>query len=60
MLAVMKSIQSLLTDPNTSSPANTDAAKLFDSKQHLNQSLIGDKEEYYRRVKDCVMASLIC
>jgi ubiquitin-protein ligase len=60
MLAVMKSIQSLLTDPNTSSPANTDAAKLFDSKQNFNQSLIGDKEEYYRRVKDCVMASLIC
>ena len=32
VLAIMKSIQSLLTDPNTSSPANSDAAKLFDCK----------------------------
>jgi ubiquitin-protein ligase len=38
IMAVMKSIQQLLIDPNTASPANAAAARLFDS----------DKAEYYR------------
>lgn len=47
ILAVMKSIQSLLVDPNTSSPANNQAAKLFDN----------DKAAYLRHVEACVVES---
>ncbi len=42
--AVLQSIQSLLSDPNPDSPANSDAAKLFTD----------DKREYLRRVRQCV------
>ena len=38
------SIQSLLSDPNTSSPANSEAAKIFDT----------NKELYYQKVRECV------
>ena len=39
--AHLKSIQSLLTDPNPNSPANSEAARLFTE----------NKEEYIRQVK---------
>jgi ubiquitin-conjugating enzyme E2 A len=39
--AILTSIQSLLTDPNPNSPANSEAARLFTE----------NKEEYTRRVK---------
>ncbi len=42
--AVLTSIQSLLTDPNPSSPANIDAANLFSQ----------DKRQYERRVRQCI------
>jgi ubiquitin-conjugating enzyme E2 A len=42
--AVLTSIQSLLCDPNPNSPANSEAAKLFQDS----------KEEYHRRVRLCV------
>lgn len=42
--AVLTSIQSLLCDPNPNSPANSEAAKLFQES----------KEEYDRRVRLCV------
>lgn len=45
----MQSIQSLLSDPNTSSPANAEAAKLYDN----------NRDEYLKRVKECVVASWI-
>lgn len=45
--AILRSIQLLLCDPNTSSPANPEAAKLFE----------GDKLEYCRRVKETVERS---
>uniref|UniRef100_A0A6B2LNC5 UBC core domain-containing protein n=1 Tax=Arcella intermedia TaxID=1963864 RepID=A0A6B2LNC5_9EUKA len=47
VLAILTSIQSLLTDPNPSSPANAEAARLFET----------DKTEYYKRVKDVVEQS---
>ena len=40
--AVLISIQSLLTDPNTQSPANSEAAKMFDE----------DREQYDERVRE--------
>lgn len=46
--AILISIQSLLTDPNPSSPANAEAAKLYNN----------NREEYYARVKDCVEKSI--
>jgi ubiquitin-conjugating enzyme E2 A len=46
--AVLQSIQSLLSDPNPNSPANSEASKLF----------IEDRAEYIRRVQECVIASL--
>ena len=46
--AVLTSIQSLLTDPNTKSPANGEAAKLYDE----------NKREYLHRVKEIVDESL--
>ena len=45
--AILLSIQSLLTDPNPSSPANAEAAKLYNT----------NREEYYARVKECVERS---
>ena len=46
---VLKSIQSLLTDPNCSSPANAEASKLYQE----------DKFEYIERVRSCVEKSWI-
>ena len=46
--AILISIQSLLTDPNPNSPANAEAAKLFNN----------NREEYYARVKECVEKSV--
>ncbi|KAH7616334.1 putative Ubiquitin-conjugating enzyme E2 2 [Nannochloris sp. 'desiccata'] len=45
--AILTSIQSLLSDPNPSSPANSEAAKLF----------VEDRREYNRRVKEAVEAT---
>lgn len=45
--AILTSIQSLLCDPNPNSPANMEAARLFQE----------NKEEYYRRVQDIVEKS---
>lgn len=42
--AVLKSIQSLLTDPNPSSPANFQAAQLYRN----------NIQEYNKKVKECV------
>lgn len=46
--AVLRSIQSLLNDPNTKSPANKEAAELFES----------NKQEYQSRVLEFVEDSL--
>jgi len=46
--AVLASLQSLLSDPNTNSPANQEAAQLFD----------GNRTAYDARVRACVGASL--
>ncbi|KAJ3449547.1 ubiquitin-conjugating enzyme e2 2 [Anaeramoeba flamelloides] len=45
--SILTSIQSLLTDPNPRSPANTEAARLFEQ----------NKREYYRKVKQIVEES---
>ena len=45
--AILSSIQSLLCDPNPASPANPEAAKLYEKRRH----------EYDRKVKECVEAS---
>ena len=42
--AILTSIQSLLCDPNPSSPANAEAAKLYNE----------NKREYAKRIKECV------
>lgn len=42
--AILVSLQSLLADPNCSSPANSEAAKLY----------MEDRREYNRRVKEIV------
>merc|ERR1719461_1453673 len=42
--AILTSIQSLLTDPNPNSPANVEAAKLYQE----------NRREYNRRVQACV------
>merc|ERR1712107_543062 len=42
--AILTSIQSLLTDPNPNSPANVEAAKLYQE----------NRREYDRRVQACV------
>ena len=47
--SVLQSIQSLLTDPNTSSPANTEASKMLEE----------DIDEYNQRVRECVINSWI-
>ena len=44
---VLVSIQSLLSDPNPTSPANNEAAKLYDD----------NRDEYNKRVWDCVFNS---
>lgn len=46
--AVLTSIQSLLSDPNPNSPANSEASKLFTE----------DRAEYIRRVQAVVIQSL--
>ncbi len=45
--AILTSIQSLLSDPNPQSPANSEASTLFES----------DKREYHRRVRKVVEES---
>lgn len=47
--AVLTSVQSLLSDPNCTSPANNDAAKLFTD----------NRREYNRKVKEVVQKSWI-
>lgn len=47
--AVLSSIQSLLCDPNPASPANPEAAKLFEK----------NLPEYERKVRECVEASWV-
>lgn len=49
VLGILLSIQSLLNDPNNKSPANIEAAKLYDE----------NREEYNMRVKASVEASWI-
>lgn len=46
--AVLTSIQSLLSDPNPNSPANSEASKLF----------VEDRAEYIRKVQEVVIDSL--
>lgn len=47
VMSVLLSIQSLFHDPNTKSPANVEAAKLYDE----------NREEYEAKVKLCVKKS---
>lgn len=47
--AILTSIQSLLSDPNPNSPANSEAAKLY----------VEDRREYNRRVKEMVEATWV-
>lgn len=49
VLGILLSVQSLLNDPNTKSPANIEASKIFEN----------DIEEYSRRVKATVEKSWI-
>ena len=46
--SILSSVQSLLCDPNTDSPANVDAAKLYRE----------NKKEYNKRVRKCAEKSL--
>ena len=46
--SILTSIQSLLTDPNPNSPANVEAAKLY------NDNI----QEYNKKVKECVEKSI--
>lgn len=46
--SLLASVQSLLTDPNCSSPANTDAARMY----------MSDEKAYNRRVKQIAQRSL--
>ena len=46
--SILASLQSLLTDPNPDSPANSEAAQLFRT----------DREAYNKKVQQCVEASL--
>lgn len=48
MASLLASVQSLLTDPNCSSPANTDAALMY----------MSDEKAYNRRVKQIAQRSL--
>jgi len=50
-----------LTDPNSSSPANAEAAVLFDSTNFISLIFlkIEDRDEYLRRVQECVISSWI-
>ena len=49
VVSILTSIQSLLTDPNTESPANSEAAKMFDE----------DVDEYNDKVREHVINSVI-
>eukprot|EP00614_Pseudopedinella_elastica_P041270 CAMPEP_0181260910 /NCGR_PEP_ID=MMETSP1097-20121128/1204_1 /TAXON_ID=35684 /ORGANISM="Pseudopedinella elastica, Strain CCMP716" /LENGTH=67 /DNA_ID=CAMNT_0023359473 /DNA_START=72 /DNA_END=275 /DNA_ORIENTATION=- len=46
---ILTSIQSLLSDPNPASPANSEASRLFSE----------DRREYNRRVRDIVEQSWV-
>ena len=46
--SILSSIQSLLCDPNTDSPANADAARMYQL----------DKKAYNKRVRKCAEKSL--
>jgi len=46
--SLLSSIQSLLTDPNPNSPANPDAARVYQS----------DRKEYNKRVRRCALRSV--
>jgi ubiquitin-conjugating enzyme E2 A len=46
---LLQSVQSLLPDPNAASPANAEAARLFESA----------RPEYDRRVRECVERSWV-
>lgn len=46
--AILTSVQSLLSDPNPNSPANSEASKIYSE----------DRREYNRRVKEVVQATL--
>jgi len=48
--SILTSIQSLLQDPNCSSPANTEASQLYTT----------DKKEYNRRVRKIAQRSVEC
>ena len=45
--AILSSLQSLLCDPNPASPANPEAAKLYEK----------NRPEYERKVRECIEAS---
>lgn len=47
--AILTSIQSLLSDPNTASPANAEASQLYDN----------DRREYNKRVRASVEESWV-
>merc|ERR1711998_426269 len=47
---ILISIQSMLTDPNCASPANPEAAQMYQN----------DRKEYNRRVRRCAQKSLDC
>ena len=48
--SILTSIQSLLSDPNPTSPANSEAAKLYTENKKL----------YNKKVRECVENSWIC
>ena len=55
-----KLFQSLLTDPNTKSPANAEAANKFDSNNFMIvKSTTDDREGYLDCVRECVINSWI-
>lgn len=47
---ILLSIQSMLTDPNCASPANPEAAQMYEN----------DRKEYNRRVRRCAQRSVGC
>ncbi len=49
VVAILSSLQSLLCDPNPKSPANSEAARLYEENM----------EEYNKRVREVVEASWI-
>jgi ubiquitin-conjugating enzyme E2 A len=68
--SLLTSIQSLLTDPNPASPANAEAASLFQSKDSTTCTFLinkymyfapfaANRPEYEKKVKECVEASWV-